>query len=128
MELAEIRQNIINWIAALRSGEYKQGRISLKTEDRYCCLGVAAEIGGYLNTSHEYEAYNQNLRVYGLADVHGVFYDSKGACGSIAHRRLTSLNDNMKFTFKQIADVIESNPDGLFRKDVAAYLKENPLS
>jgi hypothetical protein len=29
------------WVAALRSGEYQQGRYYLRSEDdRYCCLGV----------------------------------------------------------------------------------------
>jgi hypothetical protein len=38
------------WVAALRSGEYKQARGLLRTrgrhdqEDRYCCLGVACEV------------------------------------------------------------------------------------
>lgn len=37
------------WIAALKSGDYEQGtrRLQYKTdnsEDRYCCLGVAAEL------------------------------------------------------------------------------------
>jgi hypothetical protein len=35
------------WIAALESGEYEQGRNSLKTSDgRYCCLGVACVVAG----------------------------------------------------------------------------------
>ena len=32
------------WIAALRSGNYKQGQQYLKTEDDYCCLGVACDL------------------------------------------------------------------------------------
>lgn len=32
------------WIAALRSGEYKQGRGKLKRNDLYCCLGVLCEV------------------------------------------------------------------------------------
>lgn len=35
------------WVAALRSGKYKQGRQYLRTfEDNYCCLGVLCEILG----------------------------------------------------------------------------------
>src|SRR3954466_4218538 len=37
------------WVAALRSGEYKQGRSYLHSqnpdgEDRFCCLGVLCEL------------------------------------------------------------------------------------
>ena len=32
------------WIAALRSGKYEQGRMSLCSGGQFCCLGVLAEI------------------------------------------------------------------------------------
>lgn len=32
------------WIAALRSGEYKQGKMFLKHADEYCCLGVLCDL------------------------------------------------------------------------------------
>lgn len=33
------------WVAALRSGGYKQGRVCLRTkDDKYCCLGVLCDI------------------------------------------------------------------------------------
>jgi hypothetical protein len=33
------------WVAALRSGEYQQGRGYLRTgEDQYCCLGVGYDV------------------------------------------------------------------------------------
>jgi hypothetical protein len=32
------------WIAALRSGKYKQGRGRLNGPDGYCCLGVLCEV------------------------------------------------------------------------------------
>src|SRR6185369_2630794 len=38
------------WIKALRSGRYKQGNFTLRdkrrSETRYCCLGVLAQIQG----------------------------------------------------------------------------------
>lgn len=35
------------WVAALRSGEYKQGTHHLRsTDNSYCCLGVLCELGG----------------------------------------------------------------------------------
>ncbi len=32
------------WLAALRSGDYKQGSHQLVRNDRYCCLGVACDL------------------------------------------------------------------------------------
>lgn len=32
------------WVAALRSGEYKQGRDSLRKGDGFCCLGVLCDL------------------------------------------------------------------------------------
>jgi hypothetical protein len=32
------------WVDALRSGEYAQGRSSLRDHDEYCCLGVLCEL------------------------------------------------------------------------------------
>lgn len=35
------------WTAALRSGEFRQGRNALKSDDgRFCCLGVLCQIAG----------------------------------------------------------------------------------
>lgn len=31
---------------ALESGKYKQGLVSLRSQDGYCCLGVACEVAG----------------------------------------------------------------------------------
>jgi len=32
------------WIAALDSGDYKQGKGALQTKAGYCCLGVACDV------------------------------------------------------------------------------------
>ena len=37
----EIKQK---WINALRSGEYEQGRKSLRDRNKYCCLGVLCDL------------------------------------------------------------------------------------
>ena len=38
------KNRIRKWVAALRSGEFKQGRGWLRSDDRYCCLGVGCEV------------------------------------------------------------------------------------
>ncbi len=32
------------WIKALENGEWKQGKYTLKKEDKFCCLGVVCEL------------------------------------------------------------------------------------
>lgn len=34
----------VKWTGALRSGEFEQGRLRLRTGDTYCCLGVLCEL------------------------------------------------------------------------------------
>lgn len=36
------------WLAALRSGDYKQGADYLCRDDQYCCLGVLSKLQGRL--------------------------------------------------------------------------------
>ena len=38
------RKRVEKWVAALRSGKYKQGKEALTTTAGYCCLGVACEL------------------------------------------------------------------------------------
>lgn len=38
------RELVQAWIAALRSGEYAQGNLSLHPAGKFCCLGVAHDL------------------------------------------------------------------------------------
>lgn len=100
------------WITALRSGEYKQGQSALRTStkhgDRYCCLGVLADIvdskgwrrklfPGLDWTIHRTESgrLNKTLR-------HRIRLDVE------IENQLIDMNDNGK-RFKTIANWIEKN-------------------
>lgn len=104
--------------AALRSGEYTQGSGKLRSvDDKFCCLGVACEL--YIKAGHELEAvkgnygwnYGDEMGVLpatvqqwlGFKTKHGDFETAK---------RLTNLNDSGT-TFPVIADIIDSEPEGL---------------
>lgn len=64
------------WVAALRSGDYKQGCGALKGLDKdtgqfdHCCLGVLCEVAGFRNGPPE-NADGQNPMY--------IFYDDLGA-------------------------------------------------
>lgn len=118
-----MNDNAKAWVAALRSGKYQQGRDYLCKDNRYCCLGVACEVLGigkiidgmgvatYLgdepNDKDSGWLPRNAKEALGLRTYNGTLGD--GATS------LTLLNDNGA-TFNEIADIIESEPEGLFVK------------
>jgi len=102
------QENMRTWIAALRSGQYRQGTGTLRWPDedgdRFCCLGVACEVLG--------------------ASWDGGYYDGSGTFlpSTIASKlgfknespRLTkaltcvAANDGMGWSFARIADALEA--------------------
>jgi hypothetical protein len=118
-----MNENAKAWVAALRSGDYKQGREVLRDGDEFCCLGVACDLavkaGLPIDVHNEYAvaSYNENTgtlpnivrRWLGLTTDTGGYWDKAIGSGSLA-----ALNDDRGYDFEQIADVIEQEPDGLF--------------
>ena len=103
------------WVAALRSGEYKQHRGMLANDERteHCCLGVLCELAIKEGVKVEvdmrpYYAYFDE-RVAGLPDKvqnwSGVSTAEGLLNGGLA---LAALNDR-NWPFEQIADVIEKH-------------------
>lgn len=120
-----MNDNAKKWVAALRSGKYQQGRKALNHYDVFCCLGVACtiyqeEVGDlYIELSSAgYYYYNSShLLLPGLVQDWLNLKDPFG--GYIEGDRttdLTSLNDIRGYNFNQIADLIESEPEGLFKE------------
>lgn len=98
------------WVAALRSGEYKQGRTRLKNEfGEYCCLGVLTEVSGV-----EGRWEDTSNGTYWV-DPEGSFFSAyppeiRGeTLGAMKTTDLIHLNDTQRKTFPEIADWIEEN-------------------
>lgn len=93
------------WVAALRSGEYRQGKGALVTEDgKYCCLGVACHL-------YEMEGVQPPIAYRGRNFLPDAVCEWLGtACISL----VALLNDGQGIPFPEIADIIESEPEGLF--------------
>lgn len=86
------------WVAALRSGEYKQGRHTLiDTDGGYCCLAVAGKVLGYSDKEIKVSGY------YNIPDP------IKGGFSNPTAEHLMYLNDEKKKSFIEIADYIEEN-------------------
>lgn len=107
------------WVAALRSGTYKQGRLKLRDrEDNYCCLGVLCDLAvkeGVIPapvltfwSSFSYQEETGSLPVE-VRDWAGL----KTCAGSFDNKSLMELND-FRIPFVEIAAIIKSEPEGLF--------------
>lgn len=119
-----MNQNAKKWVAALESGDYEQtdGVLKSKSGFEYCCLGVACEVYrqetglGRWTEEHRFSASAEDARTatlpnrvmewLGINDAYGTYDDG--------YKSLTDHNDHDKFTFKEIAEIIKSEPKGLF--------------
>lgn len=113
LSLEEMKANRRRWVEALRSGKYKQAKHVLRNGDNgMCCLGVLAEIAGcdwkrgdgWFADGEGQTAPKRAKAFVGLRENNGGWKDDQ--C-------LSDQNDRGK-TFSEIADIIESEPDGLF--------------
>jgi hypothetical protein len=102
---------IKKWVAALRSGEYKQGKGTLHntTDNTYCCLGVLGRVWGLKQYK---SAIEPRLCGYGSSATN--FLDDEDF-GKLAPKKslavqsdLARMNDSGK-SFEAIADWIEEN-------------------
>lgn len=126
-----MNENAKKWVEALRSGEFKQATGHLRTQSGHCCMGVLCELfmreGGSLHvencggisgaTFFDNDATLLPKKVQrwaGLKDWKGRFLTNTPDNGDVKTADcLTAINDRGA-TFAEIADLIESEPPGLF--------------
>lgn len=118
---------ISEWVAALRSGEYQQGRGTLTRildggTKQHCCLGVACHVAGaqVFGQQKGQTFYNFPLERDGAGHAHGFFIGltlndlGKAFTGpeeNYGQSKLYTMNDDEGKTFDEIADFIEANYD-----------------
>lgn len=117
-----MNENARKWVQALRSGEFQQAKGTLRDQDgRMCCLGVACEVyrrevGGEWRDEQfgpPGESFQGGFLPLGVRDWLGLA--SHFALPKDRRRSLVRCNDSYGATFEEIADLIESEPEGLFR-------------
>jgi hypothetical protein len=86
------------WVAALRSGEYEQGKNELHRDDKFCCLGVACVVAGYTSDQLLTEFIPKDF------DKVPVILVDEGDIPT----DLANMNDRGQ-PFSEIADYIEQN-------------------
>ena len=109
------------WVEALRSGEYSQGKFKLYDGTNYCCLGVLCNL--YLNEKNEdwyylangvgnyycdgqSETLPQFVMDWAELDRHDPLVSVES--NNLDKTSISGLNDDLNYTFAQIADVIEA--------------------
>ena len=107
------------WIAALRSGDYKQGqgRLHREDDDSYCCLGVLAHVCAFNSGSASYlrpESYEYNP---------GTWSTSAAFLSETMQQSLSGMNDladmneegffEHHYSFSDIANYIEANVEAV---------------
>ena len=122
------------WVAALRSGEFIQGKNALCVDNKYCCLGVACELLHRKGLTPKKVTENfRDITYYGTVETSSLLpedvqqfmelterspvvfvpetkksVDSMPSYFLSKHINLSTLNDN-DVSFKDIADLIESS-------------------
>lgn len=113
------KKNIKKWVTALRSGEYCQGRRSLRFQDKFCCLGVACELalksGVDLEVIHVCGIWNYDEQTghlpkkvqnwLGIQEKNPVLQAKLRSAQISAPAAV--LNDQYEASFDEIADAIE---------------------
>lgn len=122
-EAAQAR--VREWINALRSGKYAQGKSYLRLGDEFCCLGVACDLqkpilgewyddgtGGEYTIAGPAFLPKQAQELYRIATEGGDYSDAVSFDYSFTTfdysftTSLATLND-AGYTFAEIADIIE---------------------
>lgn len=103
------------WIKALRSGKYKQITGRLAKDGGFCCLGVLCEQAVKAEVIKEYDLNMGRLpkkvqKWAGLSSTMGDYNITNTGDDT----DLTVDNDVHKLSFKDIADIIVEQPEGLF--------------
>ena len=109
----ETKSNRKKWVEALRSGKYEQTKGTLKTEDKFCCLGVACDISGLAGWTDD-DLYMRRLSYLPIDVADWLGLEDREGAFRIGNELvyLSALNDK-GYTFEMIANIIADEPTGL---------------
>ena len=105
------------WVKTLRSGKYKQGKEALKKGEKYCCLGVLCDIEQKLTTEGYVKGTGNEAYLPKTLVSKYSFHSEEGNLKNYSNGKpsLVVMNDK-GYTFKEIADFIEQNPEQVFKQ------------
>lgn len=113
------------WVGALRSGTYEQTKGTLTDGKGYCCLGVLCDLARKAGVGKweigkddawRMDDYAGNLppvvQEWAGLEANPVLMDEPCGCGTsgcTSKTRATVVNDELNWSFEQIADAVEAN-------------------
>jgi hypothetical protein len=116
------KEQLANWLAALRSGKYKQCESILHNNEigGYCCLGVLqhvtdGDVEQFVHGGSRHLPTPKWLEDNGIKNLESSYKDNiytyVNACKGSKEPSATasSLNDGLKLTFPEIADILEAS-------------------
>jgi hypothetical protein len=113
------------WVKALRSGKYKQGKEQLHTpidrynpEEKHCCLGVLELLAVKAGVP---DAQNLKENSYPTKTVvKWAKLNSRTGCtsaqASILYKSLSFINDKKGDTWPEICELLETKPEIYFKE------------
>jgi hypothetical protein len=108
----EVKQE---WIAALRSGEYKQGSEFLRRGDEFCCLGVLCDLHAKKTSTqwlHGFKGSEYLDNKERLPEAVSEWAGLQGHNSNDPYMKgnwLSAYNDDEYKSFSEIADLIEKH-------------------
>tara|TARA_R110000764_G_scaffold73918_2_gene150406 strand:- start:2616 stop:3011 length:396 start_codon:yes stop_codon:yes gene_type:complete len=125
----QLTPNQKQWITALRSGEYAQGKACLHSSNGFCCLGVAAKefLTDDVVVTEFTDEYDEDYATWSYDNDDECapkyvmkslgLYDNNGSSKTRDESMMLTHRNDAGSTFEQIADIIEANPENYFRED-----------
>lgn len=121
------------WIAALRSGNYEQGRSALRSGNQYCCLGVLCDlfikeqeakalpiIGKLFTPKWRRDAFGIDRKIYEIYGTHtyipveiqkwaGLRTENPSIYTKIHERVTLAAMNDIGSSFDAIAELVDKN-------------------
>ena len=101
------------WVKALRSGDFKQGRGALLKNEKYCCLGVLCEIAEDVGFDLEKRPNTRFPNLINFGEDNAflppivALWSELDSCNPSVNEIFLSRHNDAGDSFKEIADLIE---------------------
>lgn len=107
------------WVRALRSGKYRRTTGKLRRDGKYCCLGVLTDLAvkaGVIKTFRGQHSGDPEYADTALCKAVLKWAGLSEEEGGYGYGSSLALRNDSGASFVAIAKIIESEPEGLFKK------------